>query len=117
MVWNTCRVSAGMSAGVAVGTAFLFLPPAMVPAIAGPCEIATLPQERPAPGHPGPAFPVEAGPGLRHLVDAEGKPFFLHGDAAWSLIAQLNDDDAATYLEDRRARGFNAVLVNLLEHR
>jgi len=117
MVWNTCRVSAGMSAGVAVGTAFLFLPPAMVSAIAGPCEIATLPQEKPAPDHPGPAFPVEAGPGLRHLVDAEGKPFFLHGDAAWSLIAQLNDDDAATYLEDRRARGFNAVLVNLLEHR
>lgn len=51
------------------------------------------------------------------MVDSEGRPFFLHGDTAWSLIADLGREDAEHYLEDRRARGFNALLVNLLERR
>ncbi len=40
----------------------------------------------------------------------------MMGDSAWSLIAQLSQPDAVTYLEDRKNRGFNAVLVNLIEH-
>jgi uncharacterized protein DUF4038/collagenase-like protein with putative collagen-binding domain len=52
----------------------------------------------------------------RHLVDARGRPFLMNGDSAWSLIAQLHDDDVDRYLDDRKARGFNAVLVNLIEH-
>ena len=53
----------------------------------------------------------------RYLIDVSGKPFLLQGDAAWSLIANLTDEDAARYLRDRHAKGFNAVLVNLLEYR
>ena len=41
----------------------------------------------------------------------------MMGDAAWSLIAQLSKPDAVTYLEDRKNRGFNAVLVELIEHK
>jgi hypothetical protein len=41
----------------------------------------------------------------------------MHGDTAWSLIAQLSREDALRYLEDRRARGFNTLLVNLLERK
>ena len=52
----------------------------------------------------------------RHLVDARGRPFLINGDSAWSLIAQLRDDDVDRYLDDRKARGFNAVLVSLIEH-
>ena len=61
------------------------------------------------------AFPLSIKPGERYLVDAAGKPFLIHGDTAWSLIAQLTREDADLYLEDRRARGFNTILVSLIE--
>jgi hypothetical protein len=62
-------------------------------------------------------FPLSLKPGASYPVDAGGKPFLLVGDAAWSLIAQLSREDADLYLEDRRARGFNAVLASLVEHK
>ena len=61
-------------------------------------------------------FPLRAETGKRHLVDATGKPFFMNGDTAWSLIAQLRKEDVEIYLQDRKARGFNTILVSLLEH-
>lgn len=52
-----------------------------------------------------------------HLVNTlTNKPAFITGDAAWSLIAQPPDRDVDTYLEDRASRGFNAIIVNLIEH-
>jgi len=62
-------------------------------------------------------FPVQIDPTNRFLVDSAGKPFLLHGEAAWSLIAQATDAEVDQYLEDRRQKGFNAILVNLLEHK
>lgn len=62
-------------------------------------------------------FPLRREPGLRHLLDADGQPFLLHGDAAWSLLVQLRREEVATYLDDRLRRGFNTILVNLLEHK
>ena len=62
-------------------------------------------------------FPLSVGPGERYLVDAAGRPFLIHGDTAWSLIAQLTREDVELYLDDRRARGFNTILVNLIESR
>ena len=64
-----------------------------------------------------PAFPLAIAPGKRYLVDAAGRPFLLQGDAAWSLIADLTREEVELYLDDRRARGFNTILVNLIEHR
>ena len=61
-------------------------------------------------------FPVAIKSGNRYLVDATDRPFLIHGDTAWSLIVQLKRPDAEIYLEDRRVRGFNTILVNLLEH-
>jgi hypothetical protein len=54
-----------------------------------------------------------------HVVDANdgGRPLFFNGDTAWSLIAQLSREDAELYLADRRRKGFNLVLVNLIERR
>ena len=63
------------------------------------------------------AFPLKVAPGGRFLQDAAGKPFLLQGDAAWSLIAQLKREEVDVYLRDRRARGFNTLLVSLIEHR
>jgi Protein of unknown function (DUF4038)/Putative collagen-binding domain of a collagenase len=64
-----------------------------------------------------PVFPLRVVSGKRYLVDSAGKPFLIVGDAAWSLIAQLKNDEVDRYLQDRRRKGFNAVVVNLLEHK
>jgi Protein of unknown function (DUF4038) len=53
----------------------------------------------------------------RYLVDQDSTPFLLQGDAAWSLIANATKEEAAAYLQNRQAKGFDAVLVNLLEHK
>ena len=65
----------------------------------------------------GTKFPLRIESGKNYPVDREGHPFFMHGDSPWSLIGDLTDEDAYLYLEDRKARGFNTVLVNLIEHR
>lgn len=51
------------------------------------------------------------------LVDASGAAVWLNGEAAWSLIVRLDDAELDRYLADRRARGFNALVVNLVEHK
>jgi hypothetical protein len=53
----------------------------------------------------------------RYLVDQRGEPFLLQGDAAWSIIVALPDAGVEQYLKNRRDKGFNAILVNLLEHK
>ncbi|MBV8361779.1 MAG: DUF4038 domain-containing protein [Deltaproteobacteria bacterium] len=62
-------------------------------------------------------FPLVARPGQHYLEDAAGKPFLIYGDSALSLIAQLTGEKVDLYLDDKRARGFNALLINLIEHR
>jgi hypothetical protein len=52
----------------------------------------------------------------RHVVDAAGNPVLIQGDAAWSLIINTTLEDAAWYLDERKAQGFNAILINLIEH-
>ena len=53
---------------------------------------------------------------MENIIDKNNQPFFIVGDAAWSLIAQLNNADTVTYLADRASRGFNTIITNLLEH-
>ena len=62
------------------------------------------------------AFPLMILPGSRYLSDQKGAPFLIHGEAAWSLIAQLTREEAEAYLENRRSKGINLIIVNLLEH-
>jgi hypothetical protein len=62
-------------------------------------------------------YPLTRGPtGSRYLVDQAGAPFFWSGDTAWSLVVQVDLAAAETYLANRREKGFNVVLVNLIEH-
>jgi hypothetical protein len=80
-----------------------------------PAEPGTV--EAPLPEPPGmQPFPLTISPDRRRLLDADGHPFLVQGDAPWSLIANLSYPDAVRYLDDRRAKGFNTVLVNLIEH-
>ncbi len=72
-----------------------------------------------------PAFPLHLDASRRFLLDANNQPFFIHGDSPWSAIVQLHlaGEKGATatntwdhYLADRQAKGFNAVIVNAIEH-
>jgi hypothetical protein len=69
--------------------------------------------------HPGFAaepYPLRVSSDHRHLIDQDGKQFLVQGDAAWSLISALSKEEAEKYLEARRRQGFNAIIVNLIEH-
>lgn len=61
-------------------------------------------------------FPLRIAPGGTYLEDAAGTPFLVTGDAAWSMIADLSAGEAEFYIADRKARGFNTLLVSLIEH-
>ena len=62
-------------------------------------------------------FPLKTADNGRFLVDQKGEPFLVLGDTAWSLLVQLDEADIDRYLEDRQRRGFNSIIVNLIEHR
>ncbi len=59
---------------------------------------------------------LSVGPTGRYLVDPGGRPIFVNGDTAWSLPAAVLPAEAERYFADREAKGFNAVIVNGLEH-
>ncbi|SEQ99752.1 glycoside hydrolase family 140 protein [Pedobacter rhizosphaerae] len=50
----------------------------------------------------------------RFLTTGDGKPFFWLGDTAWLLFSRLTREEADTYLEDRKQKGFNVIQVMLL---
>ncbi len=63
-----------------------------------------------------PTFPIKVSANGRYLEDAAGVPFTIHADTPWSLIVQISRDDAIAYLDDRKQKGFNTLIVNLIEH-
>ncbi|HVO01082.1 MAG TPA: DUF4038 domain-containing protein [Candidatus Cybelea sp.] len=71
----------------------------------------------PLPEPPPPArYPLSISADRRRLLDADGKPFLVQGDTCWSLMANLTPEEQLRYLDDRQAKGFNTLLVNLIEH-
>jgi len=50
-------------------------------------------------------------------VDQSGAPFLIHGDTPWSLITALTKEEAEQYLDNRSRKGFNSIIVNLIEHK
>lgn len=63
-----------------------------------------------------PRYPLTIGPDQRHLVDQDGAPVLILGDAAWSILVALTRDEVEQYLANRQRKGFNSILVNLIEH-
>ena len=64
-----------------------------------------------------PKFPLKIAESQRNLVDQHGDPFLITGDSPWSLITALDEPAVEQYLTDRAAKGFNALIVNLIEHK
>jgi len=62
-------------------------------------------------------FPLKLSLDKLYLVDQEERPFLVIGDSPWSLIVQPTPDQLDLYLDDRQAKGFTLLLVNLIEHK
>ena len=62
-------------------------------------------------------YPIRVSDDRRHLIDRDGAPFIIHGDTPWSLITGVTKEQADRYLADRAAKGFNSIIVNLIEHK
>ena len=80
-----------------------------VSAPSAPCARTTF-----AGAGPGPSVALSSNG--QYLVDQSGQPFFINGDAAWSLVAQLSNADADLYLTNRQQKGYNVLLMRLIEH-
>jgi Protein of unknown function (DUF4038)/IPT/TIG domain/Putative collagen-binding domain of a collagenase len=63
---------------------------------------------------PAPHLRLSVGPNRRYLVDQNGTPFLIMGDAPQAMVGNLNRGDMATYMADRERLGFNGLWVNLL---
>lgn len=62
-------------------------------------------------------WPLYIKEGNRYLLDKNGDPYWLNGDAAWSLLVQPTMKDAQSYIKHRAKQGINALKVNVLERR
>ncbi len=60
------------------------------------------------------AFPLKSSKNRRYLVDQRNTPFLLVGDSPQAMIGNLSVRDAASFIANRKAAGFNALWVNLL---
>jgi len=47
----------------------------------------------------------------RYLIDAAGKPFRFQCEAAWPSTTRATLAEYDTYFQDRKARGFNTILI------
>ena len=64
-----------------------------------------------------PVFPLRLSADRRYLIDLKDQPFQVIGDSPWSLIVEPAPAQVDQYLDDRAAKGFNLLPVNLLEHK
>lgn len=61
-----------------------------------------------------PAYPLRVSTNKRHFVDQRNRPLLCTADTGWHLFYKLTKEEAEQYLENRRQKGFNTVLVQLL---
>jgi Protein of unknown function (DUF4038)/Putative collagen-binding domain of a collagenase len=59
-------------------------------------------------------YPLKLSSNRRYLVDQRNVPFMIVGDSPQALIGNLGVKDAAHYIANRKAAGFNTLWVNLL---
>lgn len=62
-----------------------------------------------------PAYPLKISASHRYLVDQNNTPFLITADTPWSLFKNWTKEEIEVYLENRRQKGFNTVIVNILD--
>jgi len=60
------------------------------------------------------AFPLHVSENQRYLVDSKDKPFFVLGDTPW-FLQKLKLKDVRLILDDRMAKGFNTLFLEILD--
>jgi hypothetical protein len=71
------------------------------------CSIKSIAQTSPAKNYKMQSLKVS--PNNRFLVHEDGKPFFYLGDTAWEMFHRLTLQEANTYMENRRSKGFTVL--------
>lgn len=61
-----------------------------------------------------PVFPIQVSENHRYFVDQNGQPFFWLGDTGWLLLSKLNQEQAISYLANRKKKGFNVIQVMVI---
>lgn len=61
-----------------------------------------------------PAYPLKVSANKRYFVDQKNRPVLYTADTGWYLFYKLTKAEAEQYLENRRQKGFNTILVQLL---
>ncbi len=61
-----------------------------------------------------PAFPLKVSENHRYLVDQKDEPFFVMGDTPW-FIQKQQIEDVRLIMDDRIAKGFNTLFLELLD--
>lgn len=60
-------------------------------------------------------FPIVMNKG--YLYNNQGEHFLINGDSPWALIVGPDHAGIEQYLENRREKGINAIIVDLVEHK
>jgi hypothetical protein len=79
-----------------------------VPAVVRPAAPVTPSPTRDA------VYPLKVGATGRYLMDQRSRPFLIVGDSPQAMTVNVSERQAAQFLANRRAAGFNSVWVNLL---
>jgi hypothetical protein len=58
---------------------------------------------------------LSVAPSQRHLQTADGRPFFWLADTAWTLVNNLNREQARHYFANRRDKGFSVIHIVALD--
>ncbi len=64
-----------------------------------------------------PTWPLRISGNGRYLEDQSGVPFFINADTGWEYISSADSVLSIDYLNNRRDKGFNAILVDMLTER
>ena len=59
------------------------------------------------------SFPLKASTNKKFLIDQNSRPVFLKGCASWRLGYNVMYDDAKKFLADRKAKGFNSLIIEI----
>lgn len=59
------------------------------------------------------SYPLMASSNRKYIVDVNSNPVFLKGCASWRIGYNVSVKEARTFLEDRKAKDFNAVIVQI----
>ena len=105
--YTVCALAAG-------GNAYAQSPPVAAPNFSPVIQAQNVPPNVGTVVAPAsPAYPLKASSNNRYLIDQNNVPFLMVGDAPQTLIANLSQVDAETYMANRQRYGINTLWINL----